>query len=136
MKKFFLALGITLLPIVASAQIVAGGTPQTGQLDTLINTAIRYAGLFVGFLMTLATIYFIYTVFGLITEKDAKARGEKKSQVTWAVIGLAIMVCVWGLIRFAASTLGISTTQSGIQVPCPLGQTYVPASAIAPGGCR
>lgn len=135
MKKFFLALGTVLFPIVASAQVAAGGTPQTGQLNTLINTAIRYAGLFVGFLMTLATIYFIWTVFKLI-RADEKTREEAKKNLTWAVIGLAIMVCVWGLIRFAASTLGISTTQSGIQVPCPLGQTYVPASAFAPGECR
>lgn len=135
MKKFFVALLAIGAPLTAYAQFSTPGQPQTGQLDALIGKVIQYAGLFVGFLMTLATIYFIWTVFALI-RADEKTRAEAKEKLKWAVIGLAIMVCVWGLIRFAASTLGISTNQSGIQVPCPLGQTYVPASAIAPGGCR
>lgn len=128
MKKFFIALSVFLVPASLYAQ-------SFNQLDSLTNKVIEYAGKAVGFLMILATLYFIWLVIGLMTEKDPKNRDEKKKQLTWAVIGLAIMVCVWGLIKFAANTLGISTNQSGVQVPCPLGTTYHPAGGGQPGGC-
>ena len=124
MKKFFIALGALLVPAGAYAQ-------NTRQLNNLVDTVISYANKAVGFLMILATIYFVWTVIQLI-RADEKTRAEAKQKVTWAVIGLAIMVCVWGLIKFAAQTLGVDTNNQGsnIQIPCPPGQfpTKVPVT--------
>jgi hypothetical protein len=104
--------------------------PQTGQLDTLVGKVLGYAQQAITFLMLLATIWFIIIVIQLIMAKDGTVRKEKKAQLKWAVIGLAIMVTVWGIIRFAASTLGISTNSAGINVPCPPGTQEVRISGV------
>jgi D-alanyl-lipoteichoic acid acyltransferase DltB (MBOAT superfamily) len=130
MKKFFITISAFLTPMVAFAQAT-----HFGQVNSWVEEILLLANKGVVFLMVLATLYFIWIVIGLMTEKDAKARTEKKAQLTWAVIGLAIMVSVWGIIKFATNTLGISTTTPGqgdISVPCPIGTHYIDATI----GCR
>ncbi|MEI6022513.1 MAG: pilin [bacterium] len=126
MKKFLIALSAVLVPASLYAQ-------SPSHLNNLIDEIFNLANKAVAFLMILATLYFIWVIIKLITQTDSAKRKENKEQVKWAVIGLAIMVCVWGLIRFAADTLGISTTngnQNNIAIPCPPGTNPVG------GGCR
>lgn len=130
MKKFFIAISALLAPVsFAYAQ------GNTNQLDFLISKVIQYANQAVGFLMILATLYFIWCVLQLI-RADEKTRAEAKQKVTWAVIGLAIMVSVWGLISFAANTLGVQTSQAGVGIVCPLGTRWVPGLNNQPGRCQ
>ena len=119
MKKFLVPLATLLLPVAAFAQSFT-------HVNSLIGEVMAIASQAVNFLMILATLFFILIVVQLIMEKDGKARDEKKQQLKWAIIGLAAMVCVWGLIRFAASTLGIDTSNNlgGGAVPCPPGMVY------------
>ena len=128
MKKFLMALSVVFVPVTLFAQ-----NANSGHLDSLVAEVIKLTNEAVGFLMILATLYFIWAVLKLI-QADEKTRAEAKEKVKWAVIGLAIMVCVWGLIKFAASTLGLTdNTSAGLDIPCPPGQHAVTVSAGASG---
>ncbi len=58
-------------------------------------------------LFALATLYFIYGLFVFFTGSgDATKRKQGQDHILWGVIGIFIMVSVYGIIRFVASSLG------------------------------
>ncbi len=114
MKKVFVLLSALAVPAVALAQ-------NTQQFDKLIDRIISLATQTITFLMLVATIVFIWSIIQLILAKDETKLKAAKQQLKWSVIGLAVMVTVWGLIKFAASTLGVSTDNTDIKIPCPPG---------------
>jgi ABC-type dipeptide/oligopeptide/nickel transport system permease subunit len=61
----------------------------------------------VQFIFALATIYFIYGLFVFFTgSADATKRKQGQDHILWGVIGIFIMISVYGIIRFVASSVG------------------------------
>ena len=118
MKKVFVLLSALAVPAVALAQ-------STTQFDKLVTRIISLASQTITFLMLVATIVFIWSIIQLILAKDETKLKAAKQQLKWSVIGLAVMVTVWGLIKFAANTLGVSTDATDINIPCPPGTSQV-----------
>lgn len=55
-------------------------------------------------LMALAVAYFLYGVMKFVKDQSSEeAQGEGKKHMMWGVIGLAIMVSVWGILNFINS---------------------------------
>jgi len=62
----------------------------------------------IGFLFALAMVYFIYGVARyLLSPENEEARKESKTQMIWGVIGMFIMVSVFGIMHLIQQTLGI-----------------------------
>jgi hypothetical protein len=60
-------------------------------------------------LLIFATLVFVWGVAQLILKgEDATARAEAQQHILWGVIGLFIMIAVYGIIRFVANTIGVS----------------------------
>ena len=60
-------------------------------------------------LFSLALLYFMYGIFKFIKSSgagDEKGRDEGKKAMVAGVIGLAVMVSVWGLVAMVAGTIG------------------------------
>ena len=77
--------------------------------------------------MVIATIYFLLSVIRFIMDKGDKpeATTAKKKAMGNGIIGLFVMVGIWGIIRILSSTFGVSgSSLNPSQVPCPPGQTY------------
>jgi len=125
MKKIvisLLALAIIAIPVVALAQ---APDPNFQYVDRWIVQVMRIAQQAVTFLMVLATLYFVWTVIGYIRVKDAKESEEKKKAMLRGIIGLFVIVGIWGIVRILASTLGVSGGSLNPQdTPCPPGLTY------------
>ena len=47
---------------------------------------------------------------------DEKGREEGKSRMIWGIIGLFVIVSMWGLVRFVGETLGVDPG-GDIEVP-------------------
>lgn len=59
-------------------------------------------------LVTFAIVVFIWGVAQLILNKDdEEVRSNAKRHILWGVIGLFIMLGVFGIIRFVGNTLGV-----------------------------
>ncbi len=131
MKKFFvslLALALVVLPVAAFAQ---SAQPDFTYADRWVIQIIRYSQQAVTFLMVLATLYFIWTVIGYIRVKDAKESEEKKKAMLRGIIGLFVIVGIWGIVRIISSTLGVSGGSLNTNdTPCPPGMTYDAANRI------
>jgi uncharacterized membrane protein len=66
-------------------------------------------------LIGLTVVYFLYGVMKFVKSAgDQKARDEAKNTIMYGLIGLAVMVTVWGLVAIIANSL---TGDSNIGIP-------------------
>lgn len=93
---------------IASADTFAkvAANPVAGPIVTKIVDVIIVPIVEVMFLI--ATLVFIYGIFQMIAKADdANARKDAQNSVLWGVIGMVIMVSVYGIIRVISNTLGV-----------------------------
>lgn len=63
-------------------------------------------------LFAVAIIYFLYGVFKMIMNPDnEEVRTEARSHMIWGVIGLVIMMGVWGILNVILATLHIEKSE-------------------------
>lgn len=125
MKKVFislLALVLLVLPATVSAQF-GGPQPDFSYANSTIDQIIIWSQRAVTFLMIAATLWFIWTVIGYIRAKDAAKAEESKKAVVRGVIGLFVIVAIWGIVRVLATTLGVNGTNT-VTPACPPGLQY------------
>jgi len=59
-------------------------------------------------LVALAVVYFLWGVVKFIINiDDESARTEGKRHMVWGIIGIFIMISVWGIINVIETTFGI-----------------------------
>ena len=128
MKKIVMSfIALMALPVSALAQVTVQqqGVPDFDYVDTWVSKLLEFGQQATTFLMIAATLYFIWTVVGYIREKDAKAAAEKKGAMLRGIIGLFVIVAIWGIVRLISSTLGVGTgSLNSSNVPCPPGMQY------------
>lgn len=55
-----------------------------------------------------ALLIFVWGMFGLIAHgDDAESRKTGQNHILWGVVGMAIMVSVYGIIRVIGATVGV-----------------------------
>ena len=81
----------------------------TSKLGDLFNyaTCFIYSSV-IPLVVALAVAMFIWGVVQYVINSDEEAKKEKGKQfMIWGIIGLAVMVGVWGLVKILGSTFGI-----------------------------
>jgi Na+/proline symporter len=126
MKKIVIPLFVLVLLV---APVAFAQQPNFQYTNDWVTQLIAWSKSAVTFLMVLATLYFIWTVIGYIRVKEAKDAEEKKHAMIRGIIGLFVIVAIWGIIRVLSSTLGVSGTYDQ-QAPCPPGLTWNPVQHI------
>ncbi len=110
LRKIFPWLPVLTLitPLIAAAQFMAD--PVTQFLYNLRNWVVTL----IPILMAVVVIVFLWGIVKYITaagdmEKEKDARGY----IIYGLIGIAVMVGIWGLITFILNTFGIGINTSG-----------------------
>ena len=117
---------LLLAPATALAQGVPplnGPRPDFGYTNDVVQQVVEWSKTAVTFLMVVATLYFIWTVIQYIRVKEAKDAEERKKAVIRGVIGLFVIVAIWGIVRVISNSLGVSGINTAVP-PCPPGLTY------------
>jgi len=107
---------------IAAAQAIDIGVKSStldsaglGGFITQVNRVVNYI---VPFLVGLAVLVVIYGVFSFISNAaDEEARASAKQFIIWGVIGIFIMLSVWGLVTILENTLTFQKDSAGIEVP-------------------
>jgi len=105
--KKIIAWSIYALPVLALAQDIESNVvePLQGILDALIPL-----------LMVAAFVVFLWGVIKFITSGgDEEKKKSGKSLIIYGLIGLFVMVAVWGIIKLVQGTFGV--TQTDINLP-------------------
>lgn len=137
MKKIVisaLALAALAAPVAFAQIIGAGPQPNFNYVNSWVDQLVLWTQRAITFLMVIATIYFLVSVIKFISDKGDKpdATKAKKKAMTNGIIGLAVMVGIWGIVRILTSAFGVSTgtPTTGAPVSCPPGQIYDTALRI------
>lgn len=110
----------TLLALVASASLMMPFAVFAAPSDILspILTNVRAAlDIVVPIAITLALVYFIWQVIQYVIAADEESKTDKRKKMLYGVVGLFIIIAIWGLINFIGTYLGVSPTANPIVVP-------------------
>ncbi len=104
MKKI-IAFGIVFTPMFAFAQLEVGAQNLTGVVGFLTSVM----GTAVVLITAAAVVFFMWGVFIFIQANgDEEGRSEGRQKMISGIIGIAVIVSVWGLVRWITSTTGTS----------------------------
>jgi len=140
MKKKFLGFVVLsvfvlggLLPVVASAQptpvqqtcgtVGGSGTEDrvgTGTLETIICRIGSILNTIIPFLIVLGVLYFAWGVVSYVIGGDEEAKTKGRDRMIYGVIGLAVIVGVWGLVGILNRTFNPQTGGT-VTIPCIVG---------------
>jgi hypothetical protein len=94
------------------AGVVVGLFPLMTFASGLEDLADRIASLFdrvLPLLISFAVIYFAWQVIQYTIAGDEGKKENAKMGIIWGIIGLFVIVSVWGLVQFLGNTVGIET---------------------------
>lgn len=100
MKKVLVSVATFALPIMALAQ---SRVNSIWDLFTIVN---RVLNLLVPLFIALAVVWFIWNVFKYAIAGDEDKKKEAKTQIIWGIVGIFVMVSVWGLVNILQGTFG------------------------------
>lgn len=124
-KKLIVLSGMVLgsAPMLALAQVgtVASSTnncdlSQTGNLFGLICRVGQLFNAIVPVLIALGVLYFVFGVVQFVIASDEEAKSAGRNRIIFGIIGLAVIIGVWGLVNFLRNTFGLNNN-TNIQLP-------------------
>jgi len=77
--------------------------------DVLIKGILRPI---VPLLVGLAVVVFIYGVFLLMLSEGGEKKEEGKQYMLWGIIGIFVMVSVWGIVAILGDTFGLGNNNN------------------------
>lgn len=93
--------------VTQSGNIIAG---LLCRIALLLNTIVPI-------LITLAVVYFIWGVVGYVLGSSEDAKKEGRDRMIWGLIGLMVIVSIWGLVNILKNFAYVSDSNT-INVPC------------------
>jgi hypothetical protein len=122
-KKLIVLSGLVLAsaPMVALAQVTGGGTACLGRAgggtpntaDGLIGALCKIneiLNIIIPILITLGVVYFIWGVITYVIADDEERKKSGRNRIIYGIIGLAVIVALWGLVAILTNTFGVSNT--------------------------
>lgn len=110
MKKILAALAVSI-PALASAQAITDVNSLTYKLTNIGNVVIQI-------LIAFAVIYIIFQVIRYIMNGDKpEERATIGKGVLWGIVGLFVILSIWGLVRILTNTFRTDTNAPVNQYP-------------------
>ena len=75
---------------------------------TLLATADRIIRIIIGMLFPLATVFFLWGIIEYMRAAgDEKKIKDARQKITYGIIGLFMMVAIWGIVKAVVATFGL-----------------------------
>lgn len=95
-----------LLPLLLPA-VAFAATPPASVLSFVGKVSTNILNPIIAIIFALAFVYFIYGVAAYIWNPDSEeARIKGQKAMLWGVVGMFIMVSVFGIMRFLINSIG------------------------------
>ena len=112
-----------LAPVAVLAQVSTTGATSAGcvlgQGGTLMGILCRVGQIINGVipvLIALGVLYFVWGVVSYVIGGDEEAKKKGREKIIYGIIGLAVIVGVWGLVKILTNTFQVNNT-SQITLP-------------------
>lgn len=117
-KKLILLSGFVLAsaPVMALAQ--TGGAPTVcnpAGTRTIQDLLCRISGILnavLPVLIALGVVYFVWGVITYVVASDEEAKSAGRNRIIFGIIGLAVIIGLWGLVYILTNTFGLTNTST------------------------
>lgn len=120
MKKKLIALFSFVLgfaPLAAFAQNAGGcAHVEDGTIQDIICRIGNVLDTLIPILIVLGIVYFVWGVVTYVIGKDEEAKKRGKDKIIYGIIGLVVIVAMWGLVGIITNTFGLSGT-TNVTIP-------------------
>lgn len=113
---------VLLSPAAAFAATVGGGNrcipgAPVRDLSTFICKIGDILNIVVPILIALGVVYFIWGVITYVISDDEEAKQAGRNRIIFGIIGLAVIIGLWGLVRILTNTFGVDNAGQNITYP-------------------
>jgi hypothetical protein len=121
MKKIYLSIVGFLLPAVSFAQSLnSNTTPISGQInnaDNIISKVISGFNIAIYILISFAIVYIVWSVVKYFVMGEGEDKKEQATKIGWGILGLFIILSIWGLVSILKNTFQTSNTINQNDIP-------------------
>jgi len=121
LSKVAIGFGSTLaVPLVAFAQTIGstGNNPNVActpgaavsTIQTFICKLNDILSAIIPFLIALGIVYFVWGVISYVIASDEEAKKSGRDRMIFGIIGLVVIVAVWGIVRWVTTTFNVNNT--------------------------
>jgi len=125
-KKLMILSGLVLgsTPFIALAQV-----PPTndGTVFGVLRTVGNFLNAVVPVLIALGIVYFVWGVITYVISSDEEAKKSGRDRMIFGIIGLAVIVGMWGLVNILGKTFGIQSGANPTNITLP-GVNFTPTA--------
>jgi glycerol uptake facilitator-like aquaporin len=103
-KKITTMVAFFAAPYIAIAQ----GTIDSTNIKTLaqgLSSLIN--GTLIPLLVGFAFLFTVYAIADFIANQDTQKKEEKKQRIFWGIIGLTVILSIWGLVSIIGNSFGV-----------------------------
>ncbi len=102
MKKIGVIVASFAFPVIAAAQVTQIRTVWNifGFIKNILDTILPL-------IIAAAVVYFIYGIAKYVMSGSDDAKAAAKDKIIYGVVGLFVMVSVWGLVNILVRTFGL-----------------------------
>jgi hypothetical protein len=129
-KKLMIVSGFVLglSPVIAFAQNVqtsnvSGCNPTIQTFGDMLCKISQILGAIIPVLIALGVVYFVWGVVQYVISSDEEAKTAGRNRIIFGIIGLAVIIGMWGLVNILTHTFGL-TNSSNITLPTVPYQNY------------
>lgn len=119
-KLIVLAGAVMFSPVaVAFAQGLTGGVNTCNKYKGLTVTNLEafickigdILNIIVPILIALGVVYFVWGVITYVISSDEEAKQAGRNRIIFGIIGLAVIIGLWGLVKILTNTFGVGNKQ-------------------------
>lgn len=117
-KRLFvlLGLGLMLTPFLTFAQNNSCLSPQQG-IETVICKIGSILNTLIPVLVVAGVVFFIIGVVQYVIASDEEAKKKGRNRMIFGIIGLVVIVGMWGLVRIVTNTFSLDNSTQNIKLP-------------------
>lgn len=121
MKKKLIGLSSLVLgfaPFVALAQggVARCSNVQLGTIQAIICKIGDILNTIIPILVVLGVVYFVFGVVTYVISDDEEAKKKGRDRMIYGIIGLVVIVALWGLVGIVTRTFDLSGS-SNVTIP-------------------
>lgn len=98
-----------LMPMVAFAAS-APCLPNSSDINNIICKVGAILNSIIPIAILLGVVYFVWGVVSYMISADEEQKTKGRDKIVYGIIGLAVIVAMWGLVNILVRTFGIDTT--------------------------
>lgn len=110
-KKLIVSSGLvfSFMPFIALAQRAQGcDFVQPGTIQSIICKIGNILDTIIPVLVVLGVVYFVWGVVQYVISGDEEAKKSGRNKIIYGIIGLVVIVAMWGLVGIVTRTFDLS----------------------------